>query len=140
MHALHGKCHIWVFGRILHAPQPVNRAQCVDPPPYRGCLMGLGQGINMRGDTNRWCRQGMNVLICAPLPLDNSEDREIGLAGWVAHKMKAGQHINKLPAGGLRGEAFWNKVYSKTHFERYRKRSLNQLSKALKEQNNDYRV
>lgn len=76
----------------------------------------------------------------APLPLDNAEDREIGLAGWVAHKMKAGHHINKLPAGGLRGEAFWNKVYSTTHFERYRKRSLNQLLKALKEQNNDYRV
>jgi hypothetical protein len=49
---------------------------------------------------------------------------------------KGGQHINKLPPGGLRGEAFYNKVYSTAYFERYPKRLL----KALKDQNIDYRV
>ena len=74
----------------------------------------------------------------APLPLDNQRDRDIGALHYVSYKMGRGRHIGKLPPGGLRGDAFWQKIVSGKHFERYRKRSLNQLLKALRAQNDDY--
>ena len=76
----------------------------------------------------------------APLPLDNQRDIDIGALHYVSYKTGGGRHIGKLPPGGLRGDAFWQKIVSGKHFDRYRKRSLNQLLKALKAQNDDYKV
>jgi hypothetical protein len=75
----------------------------------------------------------------APLPLDNQRDIDIGALHYISYKIGGGQHIGKIPPGGLRGDAFWQKIVSGKHFDRYRKRSLNQLLKALKAQNDDYK-
>ena len=75
-----------------------------------------------------------------PLPLDNQRDIDIAALHYVSLKTGDGRHIGKLPPGGLRGDAFWQKIVSGKHFDRYRKRSLNQLLKALRAQNDDYRV
>ena len=75
-----------------------------------------------------------------PLPLDNQRDIDIAALHYVSLKTGGGRHIGKLPPGGLRRDAFWQKIVSGKHFERYRKRSLNQLLKALRAQNNDYKV
>jgi hypothetical protein len=76
----------------------------------------------------------------APLPLDNQRDIDIGALHYVSFKTGGGQHIGKTPPGGLRGEAFWLKIVSGKHFDCYRRRSLNELLKALRAQNDDYRV
>ena len=75
----------------------------------------------------------------APLSLDNQRDIDIGVLHYVSVKTGGGKHIGTLPPGGLRGEAFWRKIVSGNHFDRYRKRSLNQLLKALRAQNDDYK-
>ena len=74
----------------------------------------------------------------APLPLDNQRDIDIGALHYISCKTGGGQHIGQIPPGGLRGDAFWQKIVSGKHFDRYRRRSLNQLLKALKAQNDDY--
>ena len=74
-----------------------------------------------------------------PLPLDNQRDIDIAALHYVSLKTGGGRHIGKLPPGGLRGDAFWQKIVSGKHFDRYRRRSLNQLLKALKAQNDDYK-
>jgi hypothetical protein len=76
--------------------------------------------------------------LLAPLPLDNQRDIDIGALHYISYKTGGGQHIGKIPPGGLRGDAFWQKIVSGKHFERYRRRSLNQLLKALRTQNDDY--
>ena len=76
----------------------------------------------------------------APLPLDNQRDIELGALHYISYKTGGGQHIGKIQPGGLRGGAFWRKIVSGKHFDRYRRRSLNQLLKALKAQNDDYKV
>lgn len=53
--------------------------------------------------------------------------------------LSRGRQINQMPAGGPHGEAFWQKIESGTHFHRYRRRTLNQLLKALRAQNDDYK-
>ncbi|MDB2487148.1 hypothetical protein N9X33_00945 [Alphaproteobacteria bacterium] len=75
-----------------------------------------------------------------PLTLDNQRDIDIGAFHYISYKTGGGRHIGKIPSGGLRGDAFWRKIVSGKHFDRYRKRSLNQLLKALKAQNDDYKV
>ena len=75
-----------------------------------------------------------------PLPLDNQRDIDIGALHYVSYKTGGGRDIGKIPPGGLRGDAFWQKIVSGKHFDRYRRRSLNQLLKALKAQNDDYKV
>jgi len=75
-----------------------------------------------------------------PLPLDNQRDIDIAALQYVSLKTGGGRHIGKLPPGGVRGDAFWQKIVSGKHFDRYRKRSLNQLLKALRAQNDDYKV
>jgi hypothetical protein len=75
----------------------------------------------------------------APLPLDNQRDIDIGALHYFSLKTGGGQHIGKIPSGGLRRDAFWQKIVSGKHFDRYRKRNLNQLLKALKAQNDDYK-
>ena len=75
-----------------------------------------------------------------PLPLDNQRDIDIAALHYVSLKTGGGRHIGKIPPGGLRGDAFWQKIVSGKHFDRYRRRSLNQLLKALKAQNDDYKV
>ena len=75
-----------------------------------------------------------------PLTLDNQRDIDIGALHYFSLKTGGGRHIDKLPSGGLRGDAFWQKIVSGKHFDRYRRRSLNQLLKALKAQNDDYKL
>jgi hypothetical protein len=75
-----------------------------------------------------------------PLPLDNQRDIDIAALHYVSLKTGGGRHIGKLPPGGLRGDAFWQKIVIGKHFDRYRRRSLNQLLKALRAQNDDYKV
>ena len=75
-----------------------------------------------------------------PLPLDNQRDIDIAALHYVGLKTGGGRHIGKIRPGGLRGDAFWQKIVSGKHFDRYRRRSLNQLLKALRAQNDDYKV
>ena len=75
-----------------------------------------------------------------PRPLDNQRDIDIAALHYVSLKTGGGRHISKLPPGGLRGDAFWQKIVSGKHFDRYRRRSLNRLLKAPRAQNDDYRV
>jgi hypothetical protein len=39
----------------------------------------------------------------APLPLDNQRDIELGVLHYISYKTGGGQHIGKIPPGGLRG-------------------------------------
>ena len=76
----------------------------------------------------------------APLPLDDPKDLEIAVFHLVCGKLGLGKDINKLPPGGAPAGSFWEKIVSGKHLDRYRRRSLNQLLKALMAQNDDYKV
>ena len=95
-------------------------------------MMGLASGIALKDP------RIPNSLM--PLPLDNQRDIDIAALHYVSLKTGGGRHIGKIPPGGLRGDAFWQKIVSGKHFDRFRRRSLNQLLKALRAQNDDYKV
>lgn len=67
----------------------------------------------------------------------SDDEAETALLAWFSRAFG----LDRVPPkpGALCGQNLWMRVTSDRQYERYRKRSLNQLLKALRAQNDDYK-